>query len=102
VVANDAVQDDRGKIAIERGPLVFCAENADNRFPLKDFGLKETANFVAAFNPSLLNGVMTLTGEGTEQKKSKSTKPVPLKLIPYYAWSNRGCGEMTVWFRLDK
>ena len=86
VVAHPKVQANAGRVAVERGPLVYCAEGADNGGKALGTTLPETAGLTAVHRPDLLRGVTVIrAGE--------------LVLIPYYAWANRGAGEMSVWLR---
>ena len=103
VHANPLVKDDLGKVALQRGPVIYCAEWADNNGKTSNIIVPSTAQFAASYQPGLLHGVETLTATvpvvlvdatGT----SVSTTPRTLVAIPYYAWANRGKGEMTVWF----
>lgn len=102
VIANEKVKDDIGKIAIERGPIVYCAEFADNNGKTSNLIVPDDQHFLEEFKPNLLNGVMTLIGAShainIENELTVSSKAQPLILIPYYARSNRGQGEMRVWF----
>lgn len=102
VVANEKVKDNIGKIAIERGPIVYCAEFVDNNGLTSNLVVPENQNFASEFQTNLLNGVMTLRGSANafkiENSSSISTQIQPLVLIPYYARSNRGQGEMRIWF----
>jgi DUF1680 family protein len=102
VVANEKVKDNIGKIAIERGPIVYCAEFVDNNGLTSNLVVPENQGFSSEFQTNLLNGVMTLKGSANvlsiENNSSVSTKTQPLVLIPYYARSNRGQGEMRIWF----
>jgi len=103
VQANDAVKDDAGKIALQRGPVVFCAEGVDNGGHVLDLALPDNAVFRAEFRPDLLRGVEVLKGTATELTKDKDGKIVSQKeqdfiAVPYYAWAHRGVGEMAVWF----
>ena len=98
VRANEAVEDDRGKLAISRGPIVYCLEGKDqadstvfNKF------IPEGTAMEAAFDAGLLNGVMVLTGTAHEVEKDGSVKEVPFKAIPYSTWNNRGADQMAVW-----
>lgn len=85
VVANEKVADDRGLIAFERGPLVYCFEGVDNQgLDLNANGLPPVAEAKTAFEKDLLGGVVTL-------------RLGKLTAIPYYAWANRGPSPMTVW-----
>jgi hypothetical protein len=100
VVAHDAVEADRGRVAVERGPLVYCAEWADNDGRVSNLVLPDGAALAAELRPDLLGGVVVVTGEA-EAVSEKAGKVVaekkPVTLIPYYAWANRGKGEMAVW-----
>ncbi len=102
VIANEKVKDNIGKIAIERGPIVYCAEFADNNGATSNLVVPDDQFFLEEFKPNLLNGVMTLKGAAhainIENNLTVSTKTQPLILIPYYARSNRGQGEMRIWF----
>jgi DUF1680 family protein len=103
VHANPLVKDDRGKVALQRGPVVYCAEWQDNNGKASNIIVPVDAAFTAAYQPGLLNGVTTLTAtvpvvQLDASGTSVSTAPRTLTAIPYYAWANRGRGEMTVWF----
>nr|WP_213017933.1 beta-L-arabinofuranosidase domain-containing protein [Hymenobacter negativus] len=103
VVANPNVKDDLGKVALQRGPIVYCAEWADNHGKTSNILVPSSASFATAFRPDLLNGVTTLTAtvptvQVDEAAGTIQTVPQMLTAIPYYAWANRGKGEMTVWF----
>lgn len=94
VLASDDVAEDRGKVALERGPLVYCAEAADNDGAALDLVVPDGTAFTAERRPGLLGGVTVLRGTAA----SRAGRPRTLTAIPYYAWSNRGPGEMAVWF----
>ena len=103
VVAHARVQDDLGKVALQRGPLMYCAEWTDNQGKASNLLVPANATFTSAFRPDLLNGVTTLTAtvpavRVDEAAGTIQTVPQTLTAIPYYAWANRGQGEMTVWF----
>jgi len=103
IVAHEAVMDDAGKVALERGPIVFCAEGMDNGGRALNLVLPESAVLNAEFRPDLLKGIVVLKGKaaamtkGTDGK-STSAKEQDFLAVPYYAWANRGRGEMAVWF----
>jgi DUF1680 family protein len=102
VLAHEKVRDDRGRMALERGPMVFCAEWPDNGGSALNIVVPDDASLKAEFRPDLLNGVEVITGEVLAIKRGEdgtSVETVPHRLvaIPYYAWANRGMGEMTVW-----
>jgi uncharacterized protein len=100
VVANDLVKADVGRVAVERGPLVYCAEWPDNGGHVHSLVLDDKAKLVAEPSPDLLNGVTVISAEATSYRMQNGN-PVPagtrVTLIPYYAWAHRGPGEMAVW-----
>jgi DUF1680 family protein len=104
VAANEAVEEDRGRVAVERGPLVYCAEGTDNDGRVSNLVLPDGAALTAEARPDLLNGVVVIQGEA-EALSEKGGKTIAEKktvtLIPYYSWANRGKGEMTVWLARD-
>ncbi len=103
VVADDRVEADRDRIAIERGPIVYCAEWPYNkRHRVLNLLFKEDAQYTAEFIDTLLNGVEVIKTKAQLaryylQKEIEIGEPEDLMLIPYYAWNNKGPGEMTVW-----
>ncbi|WP_337102092.1 glycoside hydrolase family 127 protein [Paenibacillus sp. YIM B09110] len=100
-----------GKTAIQRGPIIYCLEEADNGANLRDLQLSSEAAFEGAFVPDLLEGVYRLESNdawrtsydevSTELYTTKRYAKQHAKavFIPYYAWANREEGEMTVWIR---
>jgi DUF1680 family protein len=102
VVANDSVVSDRGRIALQRGPIVYCAEWPDNPGgKVRNLMLSPDASLSTEFEPSLLNGVAVVKGTADSLSKDGNggivRKEQPFTAIPYYAWANRGRGEMLVW-----
>jgi DUF1680 family protein len=102
VVANREVQADKGRVALQRGPIVYCAEWPDNpNGRVRNLMLPDDSKLTAEFKPSLLNGVAVVKGRAVAlayQKDGAIAKTVEdLSLIPYCVWANRGPGEMTVW-----
>ncbi|MDD4645717.1 MAG: glycoside hydrolase family 127 protein, partial [Bacteroidales bacterium] len=102
VRANDKVKADKGMVALQRGPLVYTLEWADQAGQKAlDLILAEEPGFVYDFHPQLLDGVGMITGKGYSLKSNLDgtvdKTPVDINAIPYYAWANRGRGEMTVW-----
>jgi DUF1680 family protein len=97
VVANAAVAENAGRVALQRGPLVFAAEAIDNGGAALDLRLPASAEFTSRFDPELLGGVTVLEGMAIRDGSS-----VPFRAIPYFAWSNRGQGEMAVWFPINE
>ena len=104
VLAHDAVEADRGRVAIERGPLVYCAEGPDNDGHAANLVLPDGAGLTAETRPDLLGGVVAIkgTGQAVIEKGGKTTAASKaITLIPYYAWANRGATEMAVWLARD-
>jgi len=102
VVANEILTEDRGKIALQMGPVIYCAEWADNGARTSNIILPAEAQFTTAFMPELLNGVAVLKTNVLKVEADSITGNVqtvkrPFTAIPYYAWANRGKGEMQVW-----
>ena len=98
VVANEAVEADRGRVAVERGPLVYCAEWTDNDGRVSNLVLPDNAMLAAEARPDLLGG-RGHQGRcrGRQRKAGKIVSERSLSaLIPYYAWANRGKGEMAM------
>jgi uncharacterized protein len=93
VIADERVADDKDRIALERGPLVYCLEGADNGGAALDVVVGDDVKFQAIHKPELLAGITVL--EGTVS--NRDGRPRRITAIPYYAWSNRGAGEMAVW-----
>ena len=102
VVANEKVKDDIGKTALQRGPLMYCAEWKDNDGHVSNYILPDNAQFTTEFKPDLLNGVMTLKTQLPKVNitgiNQVSTSAQSFTAIPYYSWANRGEGEMMLWF----
>jgi len=114
VRANPLVREDAGRVALERGPLVYCLEQPDQQgFNLWDATLLDDgSSFVSGFQPDLLGGVLVLKHHGTvvdspfsreplyrafREQVERPGKVVALTFIPYYAWANRGPSRMEVW-----
>lgn len=98
IVANDNVEADRGMVALQRGPVMFCLEGRDqadgNVF---NKALPSTAAITASYDASLLGGVMTLSGKALEVEQDGTVKEVNFRAIPYATWNNRGADRMAVW-----
>ncbi|HWB84326.1 MAG TPA: beta-L-arabinofuranosidase domain-containing protein [Bryobacteraceae bacterium] len=102
VAANPEVAADHGRMAIQRGPIVFAAEGVDSpTHKVRNLLLPQSATLTATFRPDLLNGVETITGSAESlayDAHGKVTRtPVKFTAIPYYSWANRGRDEMIVW-----
>ncbi len=105
VVANENLKDDIGKIALQRGPLMYCAEWADNNGKASNIIIPADATFTHEFMPALLNGVTVLKTQVPavviNNNKNISTVSQSFTAIPYYSWANRGKGEMMLWFPVE-
>jgi DUF1680 family protein len=102
VVADERVRDDAGKVALQRGPVVFCAEGVDNGGRVLNLVLPDEAELEYWQRPDLLGGVAILTAKAeavdkTDDGKIVSRGPHDFMAVPYFAWANRGPGEMAVW-----
>jgi uncharacterized protein len=84
VRANPAVEADRGRLAVERGPLVYCAEWPDNEGNVLEAAVSATDALTVESRPDMLYGIDVI-------------RDGALTLIPYYAWNHRGAGNMEVW-----
>ncbi|MCR5420343.1 MAG: glycoside hydrolase family 127 protein [Lachnospiraceae bacterium] len=105
---NPKVSENMGKVAISRGPQVYCMEEADNGEDLHCLYLLRDAKLSYEWKEDLLNGVGFISADGiryeTDEKsglyfygKKAEYKKQTIKMIPYYAWANRGKNEMRVW-----
>lgn len=108
LAAHPQVRENAGRVALQRGPLVYCLEEADNGPVLTDIVLPLEPEFQTTFDPELLGGVVTIEAEAYRSADddqrlyrpfSAALRKVRIKAIPYYAWNNRGVGEMLVWIR---
>jgi DUF1680 family protein/galactose mutarotase-like enzyme len=102
VISHPKVKENEGLVALERGPIVYCAEFVDNGGRISNLLLPDDSEFTAEHRPDLLGGVTVLRGRvlaGTAGGKDESgaIEPIDFTAIPYYAWSHRGVGEMAVW-----
>lgn len=108
--ANPQVRQDIGRVALARGPLIYCVEETDNAGQLHRITLPRTAEIEAHPEPNLLGGVVTLSATGSRETaenwddglyrtEAPAVEQAKLKAVPYYAWDNRDPGEMVVWLR---
>ncbi len=105
VRANDNVEADRGRICIERGPLVYCAEHPDNQFDLFSALVNQEPKFRLGTHQIAGTPITTLSTDAQTLSFNSQGKLVTadqtLTLIPYYAWCHRGSGQMRVWLPQD-
>ncbi|RRG11488.1 MAG: glycoside hydrolase family 127 protein [Lactobacillus sp.] len=107
--ANNRVSHDFGKVAVQRGPVVYAAEQADNQAPLWLYQVSPDAQTDYHFDEKLLDGVGVIKVAAKREKlnaddadlyteaKPADTETVDLTMVPYYAWANRQDGQMRVW-----
>jgi uncharacterized protein len=106
------VDADRGRMALTRGPLVYCLEQVDNGPELDRLIIPVEEDFRPAEAKELLDGIVTLRGPAVRERPVGSnglyadqppeTESVDITAIPYYAWANRGAGEMQIWTRSER
>lgn len=103
--ANPKIWMDAGKVALMRGPLVYCLERVDNPYPLSDIRLNRFGEFKEEIDTGL--SVPVLVGEGFVRvwnddelyAEEKGEKCVPVRLIPYFTFANRGATDLIIWTR---
>ena len=118
--ANPAVNEDRGRVAFQRGPIVFCMEHLDQpdhdgSKDLTGYRVDIAGNTASKFEPQLLDGVMVLDHPGylsspeisslyypASKEGDGQEKATSVKLIPYYAWANRDPSAMQVWIPYER
>ena len=103
ILADPRVQADRGLVALQRGPLVYCLEQCDQNEPLGTLCLPGAAQLKASRREDLLGGVVVVQGLASEAPEGKlyqtaaPERSVEFTAVPYYAWDNRQPGPMEVW-----
>jgi DUF1680 family protein len=102
IIAHQKVEADKNKMALQRGPIVFCLEWPDNEGRVLNLTIPDNVILKAEYKPDLLNGIMIITGNAQVLKPIENSSLTTLQnkkfiAIPYYAWAHRGQGEMTVW-----
>jgi hypothetical protein len=102
VVAREEVEQNNDRVALQRGPLVYCVEGVDNDGQAWNLIVPENTRFTSEFNPKMLGGITTIQFEipvinvGSDGM-SIQTQNKTITAIPYYTWANRGRSEMQVW-----
>lgn len=102
VVTNEKVKADLGRVALQRGPIVYCVEGVDNNGKALNIIVPDDAQLTASKDDSLLDGIVTITSEVPVVSVSAdgmeiSTSKQKMTAIPYYTWNNRGPSQMQVW-----
>jgi alpha-N-arabinofuranosidase len=106
VVSHGKITDNKGKVALQRGPIVYCAEWPDNDGHVMNLVLADNAKLTTEHHKDMLNGVTVIKSKAVALSYDKDGKTVLKKeqdftAIPYYAWAHRGPGEMSVWLARD-
>ncbi len=101
VISHPKVEDNHKRVALERGPLVYCAEGIDNENQVLNLVLDKDASFSAEQKPDLLGGITVIKGKAGYSDDGARMQVRDFTAIPYYAWAHRGTGEMNVWFPYD-
>ena len=116
VRSKSSVRHDAGKVAVMRGPVVYCAEESDNPKPLWNYRIHHTtaSEATSEYVADELSGIERVEVPASKRAEDNNDAPlytdanetlpdlpVTLKLIPYYAWANREIGQMQVWFDSD-
>ena len=109
IVAHPSVADDAGKVALQRGPVVYCLEQCDHAADVRSIALPDAAKLTARFDKSLLGGTVVIEGTGLavsaagwdhhlyRPARDARTRRARIRAIPYCLWDNREPGPMTVW-----
>jgi uncharacterized protein len=102
IVASDSVKENIGRVALERGPLVYCIEHPDNGGKAMNIILPDNAESSTQYEANVLGGVVTIQCEASviqlsSDGSSVSTVKEKITAIPYFTWANRGEGQMQVW-----
>lgn len=105
--AHPSVEDDQGLAVVQRGPIVYCAEQADNTVPVDQVMVPRGARLTASYDQGLLGGAVAITAEGEMlgpvawdaglYRPIRQNEKVSVKLIPYALWANRGRQRMVTW-----
>jgi hypothetical protein len=108
LVAHDSVGADRGRVALQRGPIVFCAEWPDQPDGhVRHLMLDDAVDLQTEFVADLLHGVQIIRGSAVSYRVGKDDQTIEkttqeFRAIPYYAWAHRGNGEMAVWLAREE
>lgn len=108
--SNPLVRSNAGKLALQRGPLVYCLEETDNGENLSAISIPVDSKLTAEFDPETASGVVVITGNayrietsGWDENLYRTAQieenPTTIKAVPYCVWGNRSPGEMLVWIR---
>jgi hypothetical protein len=115
IEANPLVEEARNQVAIQRGPIVYCLESPDlpPGVRINDVSIPADATLTPQFEPDLLGGVTVIETDAVARTSAdwsgrlyrpvaaERGRKIRVRLIPYFAWSNRGESEMSVWLPRD-
>ncbi|HEX4810843.1 MAG TPA: glycoside hydrolase family 127 protein [Bryobacteraceae bacterium] len=101
VIATEEVEADRGRVALQRGPIVYCTESPDNpKESVIEMALAREAKFATEYRPDMLNGTVVIKGVAAHQASDGTTvAEKEFTAVPYHAWANRGDSKMLVWMQ---
>jgi len=107
VLCNEKVEGNRGKVAIERGPIVYCAEEVDNGKNVRKLVIPDNVVLRSEYQKDLVGGIVIIHGiipglNLSKEGKSEAKNKQKFIAIPYYAWGYRGEGQMAVWLAHNK
>lgn len=102
VKTENTVASNEGLIAIQQGPIMYCAEWPDNNNSTADIVIPSNAQFSTTFKPELLHGINVIQTNVWKNTSTGEKTLQPFTGIPYYSWANRGKGEMSVWLKEEK
>ena len=102
VLSDERVKENNGLIALERGPLVYCAEGVDNNGKTGNLILPDDSQLTSRFISDLIGGITVIEGKAKTVDNSGVASVTGFMAIPYLAWLNRGAGEMDIWLQRDK
>jgi len=102
VIARTELKQDEDRVALQRGPLVYCVEGTDNGGKAWNLLLPDAVTFETTFQKDLLDGVTTIRFQSPTLQVSADGTSVATELrtvtaIPYYSWCNRGANQMQIW-----
>ncbi|MEI6140975.1 MAG: beta-L-arabinofuranosidase domain-containing protein [Mariniphaga sp.] len=102
IVAIDMVKDNLNRVALQRGPLVYCFEHMDNAGKSMNILIPDNVTFTSEFKPELLNGIVVLQADApvatiSDDNLNISSVIRKITAIPFFSWANRGEGQMQVW-----
>jgi DUF1680 family protein len=97
VLADERVTENNGRVALERGPVVFCAEGIDNNGKTENIILPDDSKLTSRYVNDLIGGISVIEGKAITRDTNGATSLSDFTAIPYFAWLNRGNGEMDIW-----